>query len=329
MIKSFVLVIGCLVLVAGAAATEEVVITDFPLGIAGSVDLSIFEPHMAQFKAIADTLKKDPMLRAVITGGADGQRYRSSHDAKNPSLALGRAHALRSVLMENFAVDSTQILILTEEVKQIGPQYRYVSVRLEKNQAQQNIYNQQLADLQARIDSLEARPPVEKHFTEVKEVPVEDEESDLGIEFGIGASSSPFGGMPIATAAFTYKRVVYVEGVVGHTWWGNSFEFEGQTLDTRRRQIGGHAIVYPFENLPLGFLGGWLRVEEMAQKYYEYSKLSEGPVFGVRAYALKHLAITAAYNPSKHRIATRDASTTENDQFLIYLTARIGIGGAR
>lgn len=330
MVRILAIIIGCLTLVAAVTA-QEVVITDFPLGIAGSVDQKIFEPYLPQIKAIADSLNASPIARAVVTGGADGQRYRSSHDAKNPSLALGRAHILRSLLMEEYGVDSTQILIRTEEVKEVGPQYRYVSLMLEPElgKEEENLKNQ-LADLNARLGDLEARPPVEKHFTEVKEVPiVEEEESDLGILFGAGATTSPFGGIPIVTAAFTYKRVVMVEGLVGHTWWGGDFNFEGEELNTRRRQIGGHAIIYPFEDLPLGLVGGWLRTEEVAQSPYEYTKLSEGLVLGVRGTPIPHLSVTAAYNPSRERIVTKEESTSEGDQFLIYFTAHFGIGGAR
>jgi len=333
MAKYLLIIVACLAMAASATSVKEVVITDFPLGVAGSVDEKIFEPYLDQLKAIADTVKQDPTIRAVVTGGADGQRYRQSHDAKNPSLALGRAHILRSLLMHTYGVDSTQIHIRSEEFKEIGPQYRYVSVRIEKDPDRRDIdIDTYLTDLAARVDSLEARPPVEKHFTEVKEVPPveEDEPSDLGILFGAGISSSPFGGIPVVTAAFTYKRIIFVEGLVGHTWWsGNEFRFGDQSLDTRRRQIGGHAIIYPFEDLPVGAVGGWLRVEEMAQEYYEYSRLSEGLVIGLRASPVNHVAITAAYNPSRHRVATRPTSTSENDQFLIYLTAHVGIGGAR
>ena len=338
MIKKLVIVIGCFALMAGAVSAQEVVIPDFPLGVAGSIDVKIFEPYLEQFQAIADTLKLDPMIRAVVTGGADGQKYRSSHDAKNPSLALGRAHTLRSFLMDDFDIDSTQIEIRTKEFKEIGPEYRYVGVRIEKYEPKSDPYtDQKIAGLVARIDSLEDRPPVEKHFTEIKEMPVEDAESDLGIEFGIGVSSSPFGGLPVLTTAFTYKRVVYVEGLFGHTWWGNEFQWVRQDLDpveildlkTRRRLIGGHVIIYPWEDIPLGFVGGWLRVEEIAQEFYEYSKLSEGPLVGVRFQPLKNIAVTAAYNPSKHRDANLETSTSENDQFLIYLTGHWGIGGAR
>ncbi|UCG62808.1 MAG: hypothetical protein JSV52_05860 [Candidatus Zixiibacteriota bacterium] len=336
MLRFTALIIGCFALVASVSA-QEVVISDFPLGVGGSVDQKIFEPYLPQIKAIADSLNSSPIARAIVTGGADGQRYRSSHDAKNPSLALGRAHILRSLLMEQFGVDSTQILLRTEEAKEIGPQYRFVSLRLEPELGKEEAdINNRLDLLMARMDTLEARPPVEKHFTEVKEVPMmeEAEESDLGISFGAGFSSSPFGGMPIVTAAFTYKRVVYVEGLVGHTWWGPDFawfddEGEPLILSTRRRQIGGHAIIYPFEDLPLGFVGGWLRVEEVAQDPYEYTKLSEGLVLGVRGTPVPHLSVTAAYNPSRHRIVTEPSSTSETDQFLLYLTAHVGIGGAR
>lgn len=331
MAKYIVILVGCLALAAAATTVEEVVIPDFPLGVAGSVDLKIFEPYLPQIEAIADSLKHNPIARAVVTGGADGQRYRQSHDAKNPSLALGRAHILRSLLMDNYGVDSTQILIRTEEVKEIGPEYRYVSLRLEpelgKEEADMKLM---LNDLAARLDTLESRPPIEKHFTEVKEVPVvEEEESDLGILFGAGLSTSPFGGLPVVTTAFTYKRIVQVEGIVGHTWWSNNFTFQNVEYSTRRRQIGGHAIIYAFEDLPLGFVGGWLRTEEVAQSPYEYAKLSEGLVLGARYNLLHNLAVTAAYNPSRERIVTEPESTSETGQFLIYLTAQMGIGGAR
>ena len=94
MTKRILLVIGCLVLLTGVAAPQEVVIKDFPLGVAGSIGQDIFKPHHDDLKAIADTLNKYPLLRALITGGADGFRYRQANVAKNPALALGRAHAL-------------------------------------------------------------------------------------------------------------------------------------------------------------------------------------------------------------------------------------------
>ena len=331
MTKYVIIIVACLALAAAATTVEEVVIHDFPLGVAGSVDLKIFEPYLPQISAIADNLKQNPIARAVVTGGADGQRYRQSHDAKNPSLALGRAHILRSLLMDEFEVDSTQILIRTEEVKETGAQYRYVSLRLEPELGKEEAeLKQQLEQMQVRLADLESRPPVEKHFTEIKEmVPLEDEESDLGILFGAGVSTSPFGGLPVVTSAFSYKRVVYVEGLVGHTWWSNSFTFMEQDYNTRRRQIGGHAIIYPFEDTPIGFVGGWLRTEEVAQAPYEYAKLSEGLVLGLRGSLYRNVSITAAYNPSRQRIVTEPESTSESSQFLIYLTAHLGFGGAK
>ncbi len=325
MTKFIVLVIGILALLISAASSQEVVITDFPVGVAGSVDQEIFKPHHANLKAVADTLNDNPLLRAVITGGADGERYRLNHDAKNPSLALGRAHALLVFLINEFDIDSSQIIIRTEDVNVKGPQYRYAGIRIARELSD---IDTQLSGLRARIDTLENRPPLEKHFTEVKEVPASFTES-FGMQFGVGVSSSPFGAIPIASASVTFKRIIYIEGIVGHTFWNGSFTFENFDLDTRRRLLGGHAIYYPSEELPVGIVGGWLRVEEIAQDYYEYTELSEGLVLGLRGSPVDFLSITAAYNPSKHREAGNVLSKSENDQFLIYITAHLAFGGAK
>jgi hypothetical protein len=91
---------------SGVALPQEVVIVDFPLGVAGSIDPAIFKPLFPQFQAISDTLAKYPLMRAIVMGGADGEEYYDAHDAKNPSLALGRAHALRNLMIREFKVDS-------------------------------------------------------------------------------------------------------------------------------------------------------------------------------------------------------------------------------
>jgi len=325
MTKSILLVIGILALLTTAASPQEVVITDFPVGVAGSVDQDIFKPHHANLMAVADTLNKYPLLRAVITGGADGERYRQNHDAKNPSLALGRAHALLVYMINQFEIDSSQIVIRTEDVNVKGPQYRYAGIRIARELSD---IDTQLSSLKARIDTLENRPPVEKHFTEVKEVPASFTES-FGMKFGAGISSSPFGAIPMASASVTFKRIIYIEGIVGHTFWNGEFLFEDLGLDTRRRLLGGHAIYYPSEELPVGIMGGWLRVEEIAQDYYEYTRLSEGLVLGLRGSPVDFLSITAAYNPSKHRVAGSALSKSENDQFLIYIMAHLAFGGAK
>lgn len=325
MTKFIVLVIAILALFIGVASSQEVVITDFPVGVAGSVNQDIFKSYYPDLKAIADTLNQYPLLRAVITGGADGERYRQNHDAKNPSLALGRAHALLIFMINEFRIDSSQIVIRTEDVMVKGSQYRYAGIRIAREISD---IDNQLLSLKARIDTLENRPPLEKHFTEVKEVPASFTES-FGMQLGVGFSSSPFGGIPVATAAVTFKNRLFLEGIVGHTFWDGSFTFEGFDLDTKRRLLGGHAVYYFSEELPVGIVGGWLRTEEIAQAYYEYTKLSEGLVLGLRGNPVDFLSITAAYNPSKHRVAGTDISKTENDQFLIYVTAHLAFGGAK
>ena len=323
--KYIIMIIGCLMLFTGVALTQEVVISDFPIGVGGSVDQTIFKPYHSDLKAIADTLEKYPLSRAIITGGADGVQYRQSNDAKNPSLALGRAHALLNYMIAEFDIDSSQIAIRTEDVKTKGPEYRYAGVHIAWEMSH---LDNNLSGLKAQVDTLMQRPPVEKHFTEVREIPNVLKEN-LGLQVSAGLSTSPFGGMPILAGALTWKRSIFLEGMVGHTFWNNEFTFEGLDLDTKRRMIGGHVIIFPYENIPIGAVGGWLRVEEIAQDYYEYVRLSEGPVFGLRAQPLEYLSITGAYNPSRHRQAGVLRSTAENDQFMLYITAHLGFGGAK
>ena len=318
MAKLALLFIGCCLLLAGTASSQEVVITDFPLGVGSSVSPDIVKPYYAELKAISDTLQKYPLTRAIITGGADGEKYRTDNDAKNPGLALGRAHMLREFMIREFGVDSTRLVIQSDDVASRGAIYRYAAIRIDG----------ELSDLERRLNAVENRPPVEKHFTEVREV-VSDINEYLGLQFNLGFSSSPFGGIPIAAGSVTWKRIVYVEGLVGHTFWNNSFRFAGEDLDTKRRLVGGHVLVYPKHDLPVGILGGWLRVEEISQKYYEYVKMSEGPVFGLRASLFDVVSLTGVYNPSNHRRAGSDFSDAKNNQFLIYLTAYLAIGGEK
>jgi hypothetical protein len=76
-------------------------------------------------------------------------------------------------------------------------------------------------------------------------------------------------------------------------------------------------------------VGGWVRIEEMSQEYYEYVKLSEGPLLGLKVMPFEFLSILAAYNPSKHRRAGSEISTAENDQFLFTMTANLAIGDGK
>ena len=112
-----------------AGNTQEVVVSGFPVGTAGSIDDSFFEPYFTQLQMVADTLKQYPLLHAIVMGSADGETYRANNDAQNPGLALGRAHALRAILISKFGVDSTQLVVQTEEAAAKGAEYRYASVR--------------------------------------------------------------------------------------------------------------------------------------------------------------------------------------------------------
>ena len=316
--KSIILAIGCLTLLSTVSISQEVVITDFPIGVGRSVSQDFFNPYYGELKAISDTLHRYPMARAIITGGADGVSYRQNNDALNPALALGRAHVLRDLLMDEFNVDSTQLVIRSEDVKTKGARYRYASVHISRE-----LYN-----LEKRLGTVENRPPVEKHFTEVQEITNKLEEN-LGLNLSIGLSSSPFGGIPVAAFSFSWKQVIYIEGIFGHTFWNSSFTFEGSDLDTKRRLVGGHLIFYPYDRLPVGIVGGWVRIEEISQEFYEYVKLSDGLVLGLRASPYKFISITGAYNPSKHRISGESRSRSENGQFLIAITAHIAFGGEK
>jgi hypothetical protein len=210
------------------------------------------------------------------------------------------------------------LIVQSKDVKTRGGGFRCAIVRIVRD----------LSDLDSRLEAVEKRPPVEKHFTEIKEV-VASPAENLGLQFSLGFSSSPFGGIPIASGAVAWKRIVYVEGVVGHTFWNNSFMFEGIDLDTKRRLVGGQVIVYPDENLPVGIVGGWMRIEEISVKYYEYVKLSEGPMLGLRVNPLNFLSLTGVYNPSRQRVAGNTFSKAKNGQFLLSVTAFMEIGGEK
>ncbi|MEE8577325.1 MAG: hypothetical protein V3T31_08710 [candidate division Zixibacteria bacterium] len=319
--KFIVLLILLLTLSASATQSQEVVVTGFPLGTAGSVSDDFFAPYYQQLAALADTLSKYTLTHAIVTGGSDGDRYNKDSDAKNPALALGRAHALANLLVNKFKVDSMRIRIQTEDTGEKGAQYRFASVRISWD----------LSNLQARLDDVERRPPVVKHFTEIKEVPAVQPEPPeyVGLEFGAGLSSSPFGGIPIIHASMTWKGIVFVEGIMGHTFWNGDYPFEGEDLDTKRRMAGAQIVVYPKENLPIGIVGGWIHIEEISQDFYEYVRMSEGPMLGLRASPFDFMYITGVYNPSKHRVVGADRSTSDNDQFLLSATFHLGFGGGR
>jgi hypothetical protein len=316
MFKIALILISCLATLSMASA-QEVVIKDFPLGVGGSVDKGMFQTYLTELRALADTLQKYPLARAIITGGADGNEYRESHDAKNPGLALGRAHLLRSLLMKEFGVDSAQLIIQSEDVAMRGGEHRFAGVRIDRT----------LSDLDARMNAIEKRPPMERHFTEIKEAdnPLEN----LGILFGIGGSSSPYGGVPTVSTALTFGHVIYVEAFVGHTFWDGSYRWQDQNLDTKRRLIGGQLVVFPDESIPLGIVGGWVRAEQISQQHYEYVRMSEGPMLGLRFMPVNYLSVTGVYNPVKQRISGRELSASDNDNLQISAALHLAIGGAK
>jgi hypothetical protein len=297
---------------------QEVTITGFPLGVGGDVNPSFFESYYPQLQNLADSLGKYTWSFAVVTGGADGARYGINHDAQNPGLALGRAQALRNLLVDKFHIDPGRIIIQANYASDKGGPYRYASVRV----------SHELSTLEARIDSLEKRPPVETRTTEIKEI-YNSISENLGLRLGAGFSSSPFGGVPIVSGAVTWKRFIFVEGLVGHSFWDDTYNFENADLSTRRRLAGGLVSVYPFSRIPAGVAGGWIRVEEISQRYNEYVRMSEGPVIGLVVTPVDYLSITAVQNTAKHNILGDIKSRLKNGQFLVFATLHVTFGGGR
>lgn len=318
-----IILICCLVMLGGTVSAQTVIIADFPVGVGGSVDTKLFQPYLADLRTVADTLKAHPLARAIITGGADGNEYRDSHDAKNPGLALGRAHILRNLMISEFGVDSTQLVVQSEDVAIKGGIHRFASVRIDRT----------LADLESRVDALENRPPVERIITETQPAAAAVEPMNplehFGLVFGVGVSSSPYGAVPMISAAVTYEKFIYIEGIFGHTFWNDEFEWERTTLDTKRRFIGGQVVVFPIERIPVGVVGGWVRQEEISQQHYKYVKMSEGPVIGLRVLPWTFISATATWNPVKQRLSGQVLSNSDTEQFEIAVQAHLAIGGAK
>ncbi len=318
MVKFIILILLSLFLPASGAIAQEVIISDYPMGVGGSVKAELFQPYYPQIKAIADTLHRYPLARAIVTGGADGAKYANNNDALNPGLALGRANVLRNLLIKEFKVDSTQIVIQSIDDKVKGNQYRYAGIRVDRT----------LSNLDSRLEYLESRPPEEKHFTELEGAKTDFLES-FGLRLGGGISSSPFGAIPVIAGSVTWRRIIFVEAIVGHTFWKSTYSIAGSELSTRRRLAGAEVVVNPFEHLPLGIVGGWVRVEEISQLYYQYVRMSEGPLLGLRYSPLDFLSVTGCYNPSRHRLAGDEISKSESDQFLLSISAHKTFGGAK
>lgn len=312
------LIVAFVTFLASVISAQEVVVTGFPLGVGGSVDRDFFEPWRSDLKAVADTLHRYPSARAVIVGGADGERFRENNDAKNPGLALGRAHTLRNWLIGQFNVDSTQLLIQTRDVALIGPLYRSVSIRVfREKRLSESHPNTQI------VPASLVQRPVETPVT------MPDITEHMGLQIGAGISTSPYGAIPFVTAAATWKRTIFVEGTLGYTLWDGAFRFQEADLDTRRRMAGGQIVVYPFSRTPVGIVGGWVRVEEVSQAYYAYVRLSEGPILGLRTSVFGFVTVTGAYNPVKQRVAGQSISRAKNDQFLLSISACKTFGGSK
>jgi len=315
------LIILSLIIVASlfqVAETQEVIVTGFPLGVGSNVSDTIFDSYNTELQVIAFTLKTNPLAKAVVTGCADGTAFQYNHDSKNPGLAVGRAHSLRDYLIAKFNIDKNQIIVQSTAVKTKGDQYRYASVRIVSD----------LSEFQSRLISVEQSPPVENRITEIKEITTVVSEN-MGLQFGAGVTSSPFGGIPIVTTAIAWKKFIFIEGVFGHTLWDDSYLFDDTDLDTRRRASGGLAYIYPLQNIPVGIVGGWLRFEEISSLYNEYVKMSEGPVIGLRITPLEYLSINGVYNPAKHNIADNIISESKSGQFFISANFHIIFGGGK
>ena len=149
----------------------------------------------------------------------------------------------------------------------------------------------------------------------------------MGLRFGVGFSSSPFGVIPIVNGAISLKRTVLVEIVAGHTFWNNSFRFNNTNLDTRRTMVGGQLIVYPFETTPVGFVAGWIHIEEVSQDFSQFVKMSEGLSLGARYTPYNFLSFTGTYFPSRQRIAGVRITNSEYDQFLFSTNVHFDFGG--
>jgi hypothetical protein len=318
MIRFISLLIVLMIVIVAPVRGQELEITGFPVGEAASVGKDFFRPYLPALQAIADTLAEYPLTLAVITGGADGEQYRHNSDALNPAVALGRAHTLRTLLVEEFGVDPTRIVIQSEDTKSEGPQYRFVRVRVAW----------ELEQLSSRLNIMSA-PPAPDTQVIVQAPQADPTTGEFGLQFGTGLSSTPFGGVPVATGAVSWKRVLYAEGIVGYTLWDGDFTFEGVQLDTRVRLAGGQVMFYPHSGVPVGLVAGWIRIEELSQRHYRHVKVSEGPLFGLRGSPWRFLSLQLAYNPAKRWVTGYTQSDTKTDQFLMSVLFHLNIGGGK
>lgn len=319
----------CLLMFPAIAITQTVVISDFPLGTGGSVGEDFFKPYQSQLQAIADTMQKYPLVGAIVTGGADGETFRRANDAMNPALALGRAHALRNILVNNFGIDSTRITLQSEDVKARGPRYRHATVRIawetSKIKAGLRGMSARLDTVSAKLDTVVNRPPVEQYITQVTESISET----MGLQLSAGVASTPFGAIPIVSGAVTWERILFVEVIAGHTFWNSSFSIDGEKLDTRRRLVGGLVTLFPWENKPVAIAAGWIRTEDISQQFFEYVRMTEGPLIGIRVRPYDFISITGAYFPAKRRIVTDPVQISNINEIMVFMTVHTIFGGKK
>ena len=313
--KTLFVTVGLVALLASSALAQEVVITGFPMGIGATVDQEIFAPYQAELQTLADVLEAHPEAHAVIVGQADGSRYATASDAKNPGLSLGRSHALRNMLVSEYGVDSTQLLIQSNEVPAKGDQYRSVSVRVVRPPDEPKPFGEPVAVVTPVVQPAEVVQNITNYY----------EQMTLRLSGGI--TSSPFGAMPAVTGAVTWSHTVSLEIALGHTFWNDSFSFEGAKLRTWRRMLGGRLNITPWHNKSVGIVAGWTRIEEIAQSPYEFVRLSEGPVMGISVIPLHNVSLVGLFNPARHRIAGAASSVGKGGQFLLSLSVFTDFGG--
>lgn len=316
--KLVVFLLCLLAFSATATRANGLTITGFPVGVGQSIEADFFEPYNAQLKQIADTLKKYPLAQAIVTGRADGIRYRRNNDATNTGLALGRAHTLCNLLVGSFNVDPGQLVVQSIDVKNEGELYRSVTIRVVR----------EIERLDMRVNEIEEKINKQAAPTPAQEVILRSEDN-VRIQVGAGMSSSSFGAVPIVSVAIDWKQYIYLEGILGHTFWDGSFAFEGENLDTKRRLVRVQVAIFPFSKPTFGFVGGWMRTEDISQRFYEYVQLAEGPVLGLQVRPYDYITITGAYNPSKCRVINEERAHSKNNQFLLSLTINTSFGGGR
>lgn len=312
----------CLIfLLAVSAFGQEIHMPAFPSGVGRSVGEEFFRPYFPQLEAIADTLKANPKAAAVITGTADGVRYPRYNDAMNPGLALGRAQALADLMMLRFGVDSAQLQIQARTVEAKGPEFRTVSIRVQKDTTPPPTVIERPVQVPTPVPE-----PAPQPVYIVDSVTIVSPDN-FRLHFGAGMSTSPFGAIPIVSGAVSWRNKVYLEGIFGHAFWNGSYRQADTELDTKDRMIAGMAVVYPFDDIPLGGVAGWVRIEEIANDYHEYTRLSEGLMVGFRVQPIDYVSFTGLYNPSSHRDAKVDLSSAKNGQILLMLMAHLPLGG--